>query len=140
MSQSTPQIPGFTPDPELVKQLTAAVTGKEIFYCPAYNDGPDIGMRLYSGNEENPVGDVRLSQSPISWLIAADVYQFMDIRFRRLKSCSAVENAPIEELALRVRAQGMVNGKIQNFELGVFLVTERTIVRESKFGLLRVKK
>lgn len=127
----------FTPDPALVEQLAAAVNGKEIFYARAYTD---IGLRLYSGNKDNPVGDVRRPQDIISWLIAADVFIFEGEEYRQLKSCSAVENAPIEELALVVRAQGLVDGNIQNFELGVFLVTERTIVDENKFGLLRVEK
>ena len=133
------QVFGFNPDPELVKQLKAAISGKDIFYATAYNDGPDIGMRLYSGNEQNPVGDVRLGQDRINWLISADVFLFEGTNFRRLKSCSDVDNAPIEELALTVRAQGLVNGKIENFSLGLFLVSKRTVTGNHNLGRLTIR-
>ena len=113
-------------------KLREAVSGTNMFYAWAYNNGPDIGMRKY-GDEHHHVQDVILDG--ICWLIAGDVYLTSDGTSTRLTSCSQVAAAPIRNLHVVLRAQGMVDGEIDTIPLGSFSITDRTVISD-EFGLL----
>ena len=116
-------------------KLQDAVSGTTMFYAWAYNNGPDIGMRKY-GDEQHRVQDVIIDD--ICWLIAGDVYMVANGAAMRLNSCFKVESVPVENLVVELRAQGMVDGEIDQIPLGLFCVAERTVVSD-EFGLLRLK-
>ncbi len=117
-------------------ELQKAVNGTTVFYAYAYNNGPDIGMRKY-GDESNHVSDVQLDEG-YPWLIACEVYQIQEGRTERLNACRKVAAAPVENLVVEIRAQGMVDGVIDIIPLGLFTVASRTIVND-EFGLLHLK-
>lgn len=118
------------------EKLKNAVRGTTMFYAYAYNDGPDIGMRQY-GDENHSVKDVLLEDGTL-WLIAGDVFNVFNGHAERLNSCRKVAEAPVENLVVDLRAQGMIDGVIDVIPLGLHLVSGIEILRED-FGLLKLR-
>lgn len=96
--------------------LRMATEEISMWYAEAYNDGPDVGMRI---------DDKDIIIDDTSWLIAGDVFSKKENK--RLKLVSEIKDWDSDDLRINLRAQAIVVGMIAPIDLGSYQITEKYV-------------
>ena len=95
--------------------LRLATDEISMWYDEAYNEGPDVGMRI--DNKQ----DINIEDTP--WLIAGDVIYKKENK--RLKSVDEIKNCDPDEVRVHLRAQAIMAGLIMPVDLGDYYIVSK---------------